>query len=157
MSRRRRVLTAAAVVAVAILGFYAFVLASFHAQLSGTALEPTEIFETLIARPIPVAVSDLQAVASSGMQGYQAFARFRVASLGTVGLDRDPYEAADCDRIRLYLNLPARIRSPFSPEWELPESGECLKASGLENAWAAEAMNHVLFQQGWVYFTSSGD
>ena len=146
------------------LGFLvaAFVLYTYwtmHSQMSGRWTEPEEVFQALIAPAIPDSVSELQAVSANGMQGYQAYARFRAPSLESVGLTTPPYQSVDCPGIRFALRMPDFIDSPFSPEWA-PLDGRdatCLEARSVRNRWAAEARNHVVLAGGFIHFASSGD
>lgn len=141
---------------------FAFVLYAYwtiQSQMSGGWTEPEEVFEAVIASPIPDSVSDLQAVSASGMQGYLAYARFRAPSLESVGLTSPPYEAVECQGIRLGLMMPDFIDSPFSPEWAPLEAGAptCLEAGSVPNRWAVGARNRVVLAGGFIYFASSGD
>ena len=140
----------------------AFVLYTYWAiqsQMRGGWTDPEEVFEAVIASPIPDSVSDLQAVSASGMQGYVAYARFRAPSLESVGLTSPPYEAVECQGIRLGLVLPDFIDSPFSPEWAPLEAGAptCLEAGSVPNRWAVGARNRVVLAEAFIHFASSGD
>ena len=150
-----------------IVGSILFLLAAFvlytywtmQSQLSGAWTEPEQVFEAVIASPIPAGVSELQAVSSSGMQGYLAYARFRAPSLESVGLTSPPYETVDCLGIGLALVMPEFIDSPFSPEWAPLDAREptCLEAGSVPNRWAAGARNRVVLAGGFIHFISSGD
>ena len=130
-----------------------------QSQLSGGWTEPEEVFEAVIASPIPDAVSDLQAVSSSSMQGYVAYVRFRAPSLESVGLSSPPYETVECQRISFALMIPDFIDSPFSPEWAPFDEGArtCLEAGSVPNRWAVGARNRVVLAGGFIHFVSSGD
>ncbi len=141
---------------------FAFVLYAYwtiQSQMSGGWTEPEEVFEAVIARPIPDSVSDLQAVSASGMQGYLAYARFRAPSLESVGLTSPPYEAVECQGIRLGLVMPVFINSPFSPAWAPLEAEApiCLEAGSVPNRWAVGARNRVALAGGFIHFASTGD
>ena len=139
---------------------FAFVLYTYwtiQSQMSGGWTEPEQVFEAVIASPIPDGVSDLQAVSASGMQGYLAYARFRAPSLESVGLTSPPYKAVECQGLRLGLMLPDFIDSPFSPEWAPLEAGAqiCLEAGSVPNRFGAR--NRVVLAGGFIHFASSGD
>ena len=141
---------------------FAFVLYTYwsmQSQMSGGWAKPEEVFEAVIASPMPDGVSDLQAVSASGMQGYLAYTRFRAPSLESVGLTSPPYEAVECQGIRLGLMMPDFIDSPFSPEWAPLEAGTttCLEAGSVPNRWAVGARNRVALAGGLIHFASTGD
>ena len=140
----------------------AFVLYTYwtmQSQMSGGGTEPEEVFEAVIASPIPGGVSGLQAVSSNGIQGYLAYARFRARSLESVVLTSPPYETVDCQRIRFALMMPDFIDSPFSPEWAPLDAPAptCLEAESVPNRWAVGAHNRVVLAGGFIHFASSGD
>jgi hypothetical protein len=150
-----------------LIGGVLFLLAAFllytywtlQSQMSGGWMEPGEVFEAVIASPIPDGVSELQAVSASGMQGYLAYLRFRAPSLESIGLTSPPYETVDCQGIRFALRMPDFIDSPFSPEWAPLEArgATCLEAASVPNHWAAGARNRVVLAGGFIHFASSGD
>ena len=132
-------------------GFYLFVAWSFRSQLHGTAVPVEEIFESLIASPIPAAVSQLQGARSDAMQGHLAFMRFQAPSLLSAGLTSPPYEPVDCAEFLPWFDLPDFMESPFSPEWAPPASPEiCLRTVDRGGA-----INHVVYDDGWVHFSST--
>ncbi len=132
-------------------GFYLFVAWSFRSQLHGTAIPVEEIFESLIASPIPAAVSQLQGARSDAMQGHLAFMRFQAPSLLSAGLTSPPYGPVDCAQILSRFVLPDFLKSPFSPEWAPPVSPEiCLQTVDLQGG--AGATNYVVYDDGWVHF-----
>jgi hypothetical protein len=142
-----------------LVAFGLYTVWAMQSQVSGGWTEPEEVFEVVIASPIPDGVSDLQAVSSSGMQGYVAYVRFRAPSLESVGLTSPPYETVECQRIRFALTIPDFIDSPFSPEWAPFGEGArtCLEAGSVPNHWAVGARNHVVLARGFIHFVSSSD
>ena len=135
-------------------GFFAYVVLTFRAQLRGTAIPADQVFETLIAQPIPDEVTDLQGVRADSMQGYVAFLRFRAPSLAAAGLAGPHYRPVACQEIRPYFQLPGFIASPFSPPWSMPAASElCVEASELPHG----VHNRVAYTGGWIHFTSSAD
>jgi hypothetical protein len=143
-----------------LVAFGLFTVWAIQSQVSGGWTEPEEVFEAVIASPIPDGVSDLQAVSSSSMQGYVAYVRFRAPSLESVGLTSPPYEPVECQRFRFALMIPDFIDSPFSPEWAPFDEGArtCLEAGSVPNRWAAGgARNQVVLAGGFIHFVSSRD
>lgn len=139
--------------------FTLFVYWRFSTQIEGTAIPTQEVFETLIANPVPDEVTELQGRASNSMQGYLAYLRFRAPSLEAAGLTSPPYQVVDCSYVKPRMQPPERLLAGFSPDWEPPSSATsvCVEATDLRNNWAAEASNHALFADGWIHFTASGD
>lgn len=142
-----------------LVGFALFAYWSFYSQFRGSDVPPQEVFEALIASPIPETVTNLQGARSNSMQGYLAYLRFQAPSLASAGLDGAKYQPVDCTEIALRLEPPDWILWAFSPEWALPSSPErsCLEATGLRNRWAMRARNHIMYDRGWVHFVSSAD
>lgn len=135
-------------------GFYLFVGWAFRSQLRGTATPVEEIFETLIASPIPAAVTQLQGARSDSMQGYVAFVRFRAPSPSAAGLSSPPYDPVDCAEVVPQLVLPGFLDSPFVPEWAPPGFPEiCLQTVGAREF----VTGYVVYDDGWVHFLGSGD
>jgi len=124
-----------------------------RAQMQGTVIPVGEVFESLIAYPIPTAVTQLQGAKSVSIQGYFAFMRFKAPSPAAAGLTSPPYEPVDCAKFSPWFDLPDVMESPFSPAWTPPASPEiCLQTVNLPRV-----TNHVVYDDGWVHFRSSGD
>jgi hypothetical protein len=92
---------------------------------------PQEMFEYLIERPVPSAVTDLQGVGDT-WQGYQIWLRFRAteeyaAILGTKG-----YREVPCNDVESNFILPENY-DRFSPMWE-PVMDTCFEGEIL-NTW----------------------
>ncbi len=138
-------------------GFYLFVLFvawTWRSHLPGTAIPVEEIFESLIASPIPAAVTQLQGARSDSMQGYLALMRFQAPSPSSAGLTSPPYEPLDCAQILPGFVLPDFLDSPFSPEWAPPVSPDIrLQTVGLQ----AGFTNYLVYDDGWVHFLGSAD
>ncbi len=141
-------------------GFVVFVLlvvTSFESRRSGTSIPVDELFETLIGRPVPADVIELQG-AGTTWQGYSIYLRFRAPSLEAAGFASPPYEPADCSRVIRILPLPESIDSPFAPAWSpsLGPDATCLEAHELVNEWTGSATHRVLQAGGWVHFVGIG-
>ena len=149
----RKLRSLAISVFILIVGFYGFLFFTMRSQMQGTSIPVDEVFEGLIAYPIPTAVTQLQGAKSLSMQGYRAFMRFKAPSPAAAGLTRPPYELVDCAEILPYFVLPDFLKSPFSPEWAPPVSPEiCLHTVGLPRV-----INYVVYDDGWVHFYGFGD
>ena len=149
----RKLRSLAVSVFILIVGFYGLSFFWMRAQMQGTVIPVDEVFESLIAYPIPTAVTQLQGAKSVSLQGYFAFMRFRAPSPAAAGLTRPPYEPVDCGEILPRLVLPDILKSPFSPEWAPPVSPEiCLHTVGLQRV-----INYVVYDDGWVHFYGFGD
>ncbi len=150
----RKLRSLAISVFILIVGFYGFLFFTMRSQMQGTSIPVDEVFEGLIAYPIPTAVTQLQGAKSVSMQGYFAFMRFQAPSPASAGLTSPPYEPVDCSEILPRFVLPDMLKSPFSPEWAPPVSPEiCLRTVGLQ----AGATNYVVYDDGWVYFHGWAD
>ena len=135
-------------------GFLIFFMWTFRSQMYGYAIPVEEVYESLITRPIPASVTQLQGARSDSMQGYQAFLRFRAPSLRSAGLTSPPYELADCADVLPRLVLPEYLDSHFTPSWVTPSSAEiCLQRLGLQG----EASSYAAHDDGWVHFFSIAD
>ena len=135
-------------------GFYLFGAWTWHSHLRGTAIPVEEIFESLIASPIPAAVTQLQGAQGDSLRVHLAFMRFQAPSLLSVGLTSPPYEPVDCAKILPSFVFPDFLDSPFSPEWAPPVSPEiCLQAVGLQ----AGFTNYLVYDDGWVHFRGFAD
>jgi hypothetical protein len=130
---------------------------NFEARRHGTEVPPKQIYEALFSRPLPDEVRDLQATGTT-WQGYSIYLRFRTPSIRVAGITIPPYEYLECADILPYLNLPAEIGSTFSPEWSVPltESGSCLGAYELSNAWTKLGSHYLMKSGEWVYFAGFG-
>ena len=102
-------------------GFYLFGAWTWHSHLRGTAIPVEEIFESLIASPIPAAVSQLQGARSDAMQGHLAFMRFQAPSLLSAGLTSPPYGPVDCAQILWRFVLPSASKFRAKPAVPTPE------------------------------------
>ncbi len=135
-------------------GFYLFGAWTWHSHLRGTAIPVEEIFESLIASPIPAAVSQLQGAQGDSLRVHLAFMRFQAPSPLSVGLTSPLYEPVDCAKILPRFVFPDFLDSPFSPEWAPPVSPEiCLQAVGLQ----AGFTNYLVYDDGWVHFLGFAD
>ncbi len=147
----RKLRSLAVSVFILIVGFYGLSFFWMRAQMQGTSIPVDEVFEGLIANPIPTAVSQLQGARSDAMQGHLAFMRFQAPSLLSAGLTSPPYGPVDCAQILSRFVLPDFLKSPFSPEWAPPVSPEiCLQTVDLQGG--AGATNYVVYDDGWVHF-----
>ena len=129
----------------------------FEARRRGTEVPPKQIYEALFSRPLPDEVRDLQATGTT-WQGYSLYLRFRTTSIRVAGITSPPYEYLEFADILRYLNLPAEMDSTFSPEWSVPptESGSCLGAYELSNAWTKLGSHYLMKSGEWVYFVGFG-
>ena len=149
----RKLRSLAVSVLILIVGFYLLVILTMRSQMRGTVVPVDEVFESLIAYPIPTAVTQLQGAKSVSIQGYFAFMRFQAPSPASAGLTSPPYEPVDCAEILPGFVLPDILKSPFSPEWAPPVSPEiCLHTVGLPRV-----INYVVYDDGWVHFHGWGD
>jgi len=153
--RKLKVLAISVIILVG--GFFVFGLFAvwtFRSQMQGTSIPVDEVFESLIAYPIPTAVTQLQGAKSLSMQGYRAFIRFKAPSPAAAGLTSPPYEPVDCAEILPYFVLPDFLKSPFSPEWAPPVAPEiCLHTVDLPRT----VINYVVYEYGRVHFIGSAD
>lgn len=150
----RKLRSLAVSVFILIVGFYGLLFFTMRSQMQGTSVPVDEVFESLIAYPIPTAVTQLQGAKSVSMQGYFAFMRFQAPSPASAGLTSPPYELVDCAEILPGFVLPDMLKSPFSPEWAPPVSPEiCLHTVGLPRG----VINYVVYDDGWVHFHTWGD
>jgi len=92
----RKLRSLAVSVFILIVGFYGLSFFWTRAQMQGTVIPVDEVFESLIADPIPTAVTQLQGAKSSFITGYKAFMRFQAPSPAAAGLTSPPYEPVDC-------------------------------------------------------------
>ncbi len=147
----RKLRSLAVSVFILIVGFYGLVIWINRSQMQGTVIPVDEVFESLIAYPIPTAVTQLQGAQSSFITGHKAFMRFQAPSPAAAGLTSPPYEPVDCAEILPGFVLPDILKSPFSPEWAPPVSPEiCLHTVGLQRV-----INYVVYDDGWVHFSST--
>ena len=146
----RKLRSLAVSVLILIVGFYGLVFWISRSNMQGTVIPVDEVFESLIAYPIPTAVTQLQGAKSSFITGYKAFMRFQAPSPAAAGLTSPPYEPVDCAKFRPWFDIPDFMESPFSPEWAPPASPEIC----LQTDWAG-VINHVVYDDGWVHFSST--
>ncbi len=127
------------------------------ARRDPTSLSPDVAFRTLIANPIPAAVTDLQGGGTT-WQGYSISLRFWAPSLESAGFARPPYRQADCAQLDSRVKANAFDPSPFIPEWKIPETGNpiCLEWNELSNDWTTLGNHSVLYVEGWVFFVGRG-
>ena len=149
----RKLRSLAVSVLILIVGFYGLVFWISRSNMQGTVIPVDEVFERLIAYPIPTAVTQLQGAKSSFITGHKAFMRFQAPSPAAAGLTSPPYEPVDCAEILPRFVLPDFLKSPFSPKWAPPVSPEiCLHTVGLPRV-----INYVVYDDGWVHFHGWGD
>jgi hypothetical protein len=154
--QRPRVIAACACLA-AFIGLCAFSYGKIEERRRRTGIPKDEIFERLIASPIPKEVTELQA-AGITWQGYGIYLRFRAPSLAAAGFEEPPYQPVDCAEILHHFELPPQIRSLFSPEWSVPASParSCLEAYELRNDWTTLGSHRVMYANGWAHFVGFG-
>jgi hypothetical protein len=126
-------------------------------RMRGSSLPPAEMFSALIRNPVPKAVSELQAAATT-WQGYSAYLRFRAPSLDAAGISSPPYESVDCNEIADRFAFPTHMDAPFSPPWSPPTSRDriCVQQHELSNEWTGSASHFVVWADGWIHFSGSG-
>ncbi len=147
----RKLRSLAVSVLILIVGFYGLVFWISRSNMQGTVIPVDEVFESLIAYPIPTAVTQLQGAKSSFITGHKAFMRFQAPSPAAAGLTSPPYEPVDCAEFLPWFDIPDFMESPFSPEWAPPASPEiCLRTVDLPGV-----INHVVYDDGWVHFSST--
>ena len=147
----RKLRSLAVSVLILIVGFYGLSFIWTRAQMRGTVIPVDEVFESLIAYPIPTAVTQLQGAKSVFITGHKVFMRFKAPSPAAAGLTSPPYEPVDCAEFLPWFDLPDFMESPFSPEWAPPGSPEiCLRTVDLPGV-----INHVVYEDGWVHFSST--
>jgi hypothetical protein len=126
-------------------------------RLDPTSTSPEEAYRALIANPIPATVTHLQGGGTT-WQGYSISLRFRAPSLESAGFTQPPYRQVDCARLDPNVITNTFAPSPFTPEWNIPETGSprCLKWSELSNDWTTLGNHSVLYVEGWVFFVGRG-
>ena len=137
--------------------FIGAVIMSFDSRRRGTDIPVGQLFEALVARPVPAEVRDLQGGGTT-WQGYSIYLRFRAPSLEAAGFQSPPFESADCERVARGMLLPESLDSPFAPAWapSVETDAQCLQLHELTNEWTHLGTHRVLFSGGWVHFAGFG-
>lgn len=130
---------------------------SMNQRMRGTSVPPEQMFQVLIATPVPEAVGELQG-AGTTWQGYAIYLRFRAPSLDAAGFRSPPYETVACTEIASRFAFPEHMDSPFSPPWSpsLSPNATCLQRYELSNEWTHLGSHFAVYSDGWLHFTGSG-
>lgn len=121
---------------------------------------PQEMFEVLIANPVPDHVKDLQGVGDTD-QGYKVFLRFQITLLSLFPILKNGYEEVDCQAVLQHLELPAGY-DRFTPAWS-PETitlAQCYQSTNpVKNLWTQNGKHYLLVdaRNFLTYFSGTGE
>ncbi len=129
---------------------------SFDVQSSNT---PVEIFEYVIASPVPTDVVDLQGGGYT-WQGYSLWLRFRASENTIQQLLAHEYEQVECEQILPYLELNhtgIEFQTPWQPE--SIEDRQCYWTPDIiTNPWTHAGQHYLLvdIDRQEIYFRGIG-
>lgn len=121
---------------------------------------PQEMFEILIAQPLPDNISDLQGVGDTE-QGYSIFLRFQTGMPFIVSHLREGYKEVDCKEVLSHLELPKGY-DRFTPSWDpgAIEPAICYRSvNSVTNSWTQQGHHYFLVDARTltIYFHGVGE
>ncbi len=131
-------------------------LLSFDVLSSNT---PVEMFEYVIASPVPTDVVDLQGGGDT-WQGYNLWLRFRASETAIQQLLAHEYEQVECEQILPYLELNhtgIEFQTPWQPE--SIEERQCYWTPDIiTNPWTSAGQHYLLVDMNMqeIYFRGIG-
>ncbi len=138
------------------MGELAVRLRSFDVQSGNT---PVEMFEYVLASPVPTDVVDLQGGGDT-WQGYNLWLRFRASENTIQQLLTHEYEPVECTQVLPYLELKhTEIR--FQPPWQFEsiKDPQCHWTTDIiTNTWTHAGQHYLLIDMDMqeVYFRGIG-
>lgn len=123
-----------------------------------SANTPEEMFEALIAQPVPKTVTALQGVGDT-WQGYSIFLRFTVKEAFITEHIIPDYNLAPCNVVLAQLQLPQGY-DRFTPSWtpDTTIKRTCYESKNISNPWTYHGEHFMLLdnQTKTIYFHGRG-
>ena len=140
------------------LGMTVFLAGCRSSSGPGSANTPAEMFQNVVANPIPAGVSNLQGVGDT-WQGYSLYIRFTATDAESNAIIDQGFKPVPWKDVSYRFALPSGY-DRFTPPWR-PESistQECYERDSVTNGWTGMGTHYLLVDRatGTVHFYGVG-